>query len=504
MNKNNHNQLIAQFQDFRQQLHRCFKSYSDACMDLLDALSGNTGVSSVVELSLSPLFQRTYNSVYKAIQESFDTSRPNVDKEQKEETNKTEETEQTKGRKEISEKQQQNLITVIAQLVKQPQQRDFYLFVTDTTPNPRPHAKTLQDRGYIYQPNTIKGNKPVNIGNCYSILSLLPEKINPNDAPWSIPLSGERIPLNSQGVDVVSNQLSIVMSDTSLPWHEQLCVLVADTAYSQRSFLLDVSKHKNLVLIARTRSNRIFYQSPPKEESIKRRGCPKKYGQKFNCSDSTTWHEPNQTTTVVQTTSNGRQLTVTVQAWYQMLMRGFKDEKMYRHPFTLIRVHVTDDTNKSVWKPMWLISIGQRHQEISPLIAYQSYRQRFDIEHFNRFGKQRLLMNEFQTPEVSHEENWIRLVLLAYVQLFAAKDLAQHLPRPWERYLQQNHDKIVTPSAVQRDFQRIISQIGKPGRSPKPRGNSTGRVVGQTQPKRSKHPVVKKGNKTNNIKNKAA
>nr|WP_017744324.1 hypothetical protein [Scytonema hofmannii] len=81
-------------------------------------------------------------------------------------------------------------------------------------------------------------------------------------------------------------------------------------------------------------------------------------------------------------------------------------------------------------------------------------------------------MTEFQTPEVKHEENWIRLVLLAYVQLCAAKDLAQHLPRPWERYLKQSHDKIVAPSVVQRDFGRIISEVGKPGRSPKPRSRS--------------------------------
>jgi len=69
-----------------------------------------------------------------------------------------------------------------------------------------------------------------------------------------------------------------------------------------------------------------------------------------------------------------------------------------------------------------------------------------------RFSKQRLLMTEFQTPEVEHEENWIRLVMLSYVQLWAAKDLATHLPRPWERSKEQNDDKIVTPSVVQRDF----------------------------------------------------
>ncbi|GAA6623162.1 hypothetical protein NUACC26_089870 [Scytonema sp. NUACC26] len=48
--------------------------------------------------------------------------------------------------------------------------------------------------------------------------------------------------------------------------------------------------------------------------------------------------------------------------------------------------------------------------------------------------------------------------------LTTTKDLATHLPRPWERYLEQSNDKIVTPSVVQRDFQRIISEIGTPVR----------------------------------------
>jgi IS4 transposase len=76
------------------------------------------------------------------------------------------------------------------------------------------------------------------------------------------------------------------------------------------------------------------------------------------------------------------------------------------------------------------LSSANEREEISPPVAYQSFRQRFDIEHMFRFSKQRLLMMQFQTPDVEHEENWIRLVMLSYVQLWAAKELATHLPRP--------------------------------------------------------------------------
>jgi hypothetical protein len=57
---------------------------------------------------------------------------------------------------------------------------------------------------------------------------------------------------------------------------------------------------------------------------------------------------------------------------------------------------------------------------------------------------------------------------------------------------------------VQRDFQRIISLIGTPTRSPKTRGNSIGRVQGQVQTQRTKHPVVKKKSKSTLAKVKAA
>ncbi len=254
------------------------------------------------------------------------------------------------------------------------------------------------------------------------------------------------------------------MSDKSLPWFDSLCVLAADSSYSERSFLFEQCKHQNLVVIARVRSNRVFYQSnlAPKDDTP-RRGCPKKYGARFSLKESDTWHTPDETTTTQHLTRKGRQLTVMIQAWHNMLMRGTQQEKMYRHPFTLMRISVIDDTNTPLWKPMWLIVIGSQKHQLGCELVYSSYRQRFDIEHMLRFSKQRLLMTQFQTPETEHEENWIRLVLLAYVQLWAAKELARHLPKPWERYLNSSSDTIITPSTVQRDFPRIIQEIGKPG-----------------------------------------
>jgi len=201
----NTNQLIARFQDFRQKLYNCFESCSDACMDLLDALAGNTGANSIAELSLSPLFPRSYNSIYKAIKASFNTNIPKMNKEGERE-------------EEEEEEESNNLIRVVSELIDEPQQRPFYLFATDTTPHPRPYARTLPERGYIYQPNTIKGNKPINVGHCYSVLSILPEKETDSHAAWAIPLSGERVSLEQSGTNVASEQIQSIMCDSSLPF----------------------------------------------------------------------------------------------------------------------------------------------------------------------------------------------------------------------------------------------------------------------------------------------
>ena len=84
---------------------------------------------------------------------------------------------------------------------------------------------------------------------------------------------------------------------------------------------------------------------------------------------------------------------------------------MHLHPFTLLQIRVTDESGKQIWSPMWLIVMGQRRDQLTLLDSWLAYRQRYDLEHFLRFGKQKLLMTAFQTPEVEHEENWVQLTL---------------------------------------------------------------------------------------------
>ncbi len=481
MPQNNYNQERQKFKQFRDKLYQSFNYRRDTLMDLVDAIAANTTARSPVELSLSALFRREYSALYKGIKEF---SR----------TNQTDSAEVDKSQKSQIEAR----TLAIAELVPTPQQKPFYLWALDVTPLPRPYAKTLEERTIIYQPNTVKGNKPINIGHSYSVLTALAEREETGDIPWAIPLTVERVKSDQTGKQVGSQQLKQILTTDNLPWSNHLSVVVVDSDYSAKTFLSEQSQHSNLVVVTRVRSNRVFYQSP-EPKMISSKGHPRWYGAKFDLKDEATWHEPTEVAQTNFTTKKGRLLQVRIQSWSEMLMRGSHDCPMHGQPFTLMRIQVTTTEGISIWKPMWLIMMGQRRNELTINEGYQAYRQRYDIEHLLRFGKQRLLLNASGTPDVEHEENWVSLSFLAYVQLWAARKLASTLPQPWERYLAQKTEGFLSPSLVQRDMNRIITEIGTPANSPKPRGFSSGRATGMIQTKRTRHEVIKKGKKSKKV-----
>jgi hypothetical protein len=101
-------------------------------------------------------------------------------------------------------------------------------------------------------------------------------------------------------------------------------------------------------------------------------------------------------------------------------------------------------------------------------------------------------MSSFQTPDVNHEENWWHLSMLAYCQLYLAAPLAHQLPRPWDAKKISSPSTLLSPSAVQRDFARIINEIGTPAKPPKPRGISPGRRKGvKLQPRKALNIIFK-------------
>ena len=78
---------------------------------------------------------------------------------------------------------------------------------------------------------------------------------------------------------------------------------------------------------------------------------------------------------------------------------------------------------------------GEKRCELPLKECVDNYRDRYDIEHYFRFGKQRLLLDSFQSNKAEHDENWWKLCALSYFQLFLSKEISGAIPEPWERYL---------------------------------------------------------------------
>ena len=466
---------VTTLQQFRQQLYNFFPHRADALLELLDALASNTHARSVVELSLSPLFHREYSSVYAAIEHLFVPSKPE---------------------KATQEQRayEQTLLRLITPYLPAPQQRQYWLLGTDVTYLPRRFARTLSDRTFVHCPNTIKGNKPITIGHNYSILSLLPEKGSPQSPPWVLPLLVRRVQSTEKASQVGAAQIATVVGDKTLPFQDTLSVLVEDSAYSGREHLGSLVRHKNLVSVIRLPANRVVYrqfETPAGEKSSA--GHPTWYGERLGLQDPATGPAPDGTASTTLITKKGQTYTVQLAGWYNMVRTGTRDIPMHKYPFTLVRARVVDAQGRAVFKhAMWLLAIGERRAELSLVAIWEAYGCRYDMEHFYRYGKQRLLWAAFQTPNVAHEENWWRIVQLAYLQLWLARSLAKALPNPWERYLPQSAPGCAAPATVQRDFQRIIGQLGTPAQPPQPRGNAAGRVKGTKPPPRKRQPVIKK------------
>ena len=457
---------ITELKQFRQELYQTFNNRADTLMELVDAVCSNPHARSVVEYSLTPCFRRSYSTIFKA----------------------------------IDEMEMDDLMTarLLAPYLPRPKERPFWLLGTDVTPQPRQFAYTLADRGMVYQPNSIKGNIPVTIGHQYSTTVLFPERESKMSPSWVVPLMTCRVPTDKDKELMGSGQIDALLNDSELPFGNSLCVDVGDTSYSKPACLHANRHHPNLVTIARLRGTRVLYQQfVPDPNEVKRPvGCPRRYGERFSLQECETWHQPDEQMTVTEKSRRGKKYRVDIKIWHNMLMSGKRKPKrlsMHKYPFTLMQVIRYDEKGKLACKrPMWLITIGEKRRELSLLNVYQAYGTRYDIEHFFRFGKQRLLLASFQTPEDVREEKWWQLVHLAYAQLWMARDVTHSLPRPWERNLPEMKRRLISPTLTQRDFGRIIRQIGTPAKPPKHRVNSSGRRKGAKLPPRPHRKVVVK------------
>jgi hypothetical protein len=461
----NTNTCTTALVQFRHRLYQNFTNRADTLMELVDALCSTTSARSVVEYCLAPCFRRSYSTLFKALAEwSWD---------------------------------EKHLARLLSPFLPRPSQHSFWLLGVDVTPQPRPFAHTLPDRSMVYQPNPIAGNIPVTIGHQYSTVALLTEKRAHLSPSWVLPLMTARVASTDDKECVGAAQIDALLLDPTLPFHGQLCVEVADSKYSKPVYLHAHRRHANLITLVRVASNRTFYRQAQGTAEQTGAGHPRWYGARFALGDPSSWPPCDVEALTQHLSRRGKHYRVSIQLWHNYLMRGQRKPKelpMQRYPFTLVRIVFYDQEGKQAFgHPLWLIVVGQRRHQLNAFDIYHAYARRYDLEHFFRFGKQQLLLTDFQTPDTQREEGWWQLAHIAYAQLWLAREVVEALPRPWERNLAAIQSGQISPSLVQRDFGRIIRQLGTPAQPPKPRGISAGRRLGMRLPPRPRQKVVLKG-----------
>mgnify|MGYP001157989291 CR=1 FL=1 len=465
---------IQKLVSFRLQLYSHFHKRKDAIMNLIDALcSYGNQCKSIVELSLASCFERQYSSITDAIADGLPHANwPAIEKL-------------------IFEHSRQDKNVPVK-------------FIVDTTPNPRPFAKTLQDRTIVHVPNPAPGNKPIGVGHQYSVLAILPSDLESQQKHWLIPISAQRVSSEQKGNEIGMQQILSHIDDFELK--EQLTISMGDSLYGTEKCRVLASSQDNLVHIFRLNSKRTIFCKPDANLNLKGKGRKKEYGSKMTLNDITSHVGHEEECQLPWQTKKGKSYHVVIKCWKDKLVRGSRKFKSAKYPLNVIQVSVLDDTGKNVFKnPLWLGIFGQRRHELKLQDCFNDYRSRYDIEHFFRYGKSNLLMSSHQTPDIEHEELWWKLCLVAYYQLYLAKTLAPTLPQPWERYLPEykNKSTISSPSQTQRGFDKVLKEVDTPAAPCIPRGNPVGRKLGDNMIKRELAPIKFK-NKTKNKNDKKA
>ncbi len=463
------NETISKTKEFRAQLFRLFKYRPDAIMDLVDAIADQE-CRNVIEASLSPLFRRQYSSITDAVDNLFRRT-----------TN-----EHPKG-SEIQE-DQLRLSRLLADQCPSPKVKGFTLLATDCTARPRIYSRKVADRTIVHAPNHVPGQKPITVGHEYSHVVYLPEDEQDRNAHWTFPLSVRRVHSNESGPKVGFEQVKSLITQSSLC--KNLCVVVADAAYSTKEWVVRGSSIPNMVQISRLRNNRILYRKSVSVVEVRRRGRPASYGEPFKLDQVSA---PDEEIRLDKIMPSGKSRVVVISAWSNILIRGDRLYRTDQCPVDVVRVQVLSQDGRQIFKkPLFLLVAGNRRKELRLREIYESYVQRYDIEHYFRFGKQKLLMARSQTPDTRHEENLSSITMLSYVMLYLTRELASETRRRWDGRSRVLKNRTISPTLVQRDYRRIIQEIGTPARFPKTRGKSPGRRSGDVVQCRLPAPVIRK------------
>jgi hypothetical protein len=442
---------------FRQELYqRALIRRRDTLFELMEAVLCTPGPSTLVRLSLSPLFHRRWPSVPDALAEGA------VDEAQ--------------------------IRLLLCSHIPQPPSGEPPIWACDGSVWPRPKAETSPERTYGHWTSQGLPQEGVIPAWEYQWLGVVPT----TTGSWFLPL------------DVARRVPNTVMKPTQLAIAQLQSVLAAlrSRAYPRPIVTFDsnydlgelaeaiqtgpYTKRLEIDALVRLHPKRTFFRRPD-PASYSGRGRRPIHGLPFRLPDPSTYGTPDREMCTTDPTHGE----VHICAWQDLHPFGKADLSV-----TVIRIeveHLPKSGHKP--KPLWLGWISL-FPLTDLLAAWGWYRRRFVCEHGFRFFKQDLGWTTVRPRWPKAADRWTWLIVVATWHLWLARALVIDQRLPWERVLPSNR---LTPGRVRRVVGTILAGLRHPQAPVRQRGKSPGRAIGCRPGRRQRYKVVKRPRKPSQL-----
>jgi hypothetical protein len=378
-------------------------------------------------------------------------------------------------------------------------------FQTDVVNLFRQHSPCVQGRQYRHRANNvIAGNQPLGIGFGFSFVNLA-------DFPssWSLPFDLRRIDEHEDEIEVAVEQIRRICE--SEEFLGSLQINAADSSYGVAKYISQVNGISNLVNIIRLRHGNKVDES----EYLETKGAPQIYGSQYYLIEASGWKEyrtkkkitrkyltsiyekqADEFAEIEKVTKKGKPLRIELRRCKQMKMRSKRGNSMKEVEFDIVGIRVFHrETGARIFKQdVFAAVVGERREELSIEEIAEVFYHRFDLEVTNRFLKQNLFLETYQTPDVQHLDNWTELATEAMWLLWTASEEVENVCEKWQQYSTPKVAKggRKTPSQTRKGMERLILTFEQEKYLPKKCKKGRGREKGQKLEPRKQYKVVKK------------
>lgn len=427
-------------QAFRHGMYHCFGNAKDALFNLVDALASEAGARSFPELSFSPFFERSWASLYEALEDGqIDATR---------------------------------LRQIFVDFAPLPAAGEVVFLGVDTSNLYRPEAETAEDRTLVPMANLPKNTHAVSPGWVVSHVVLLPTRAGQG----TYVLDAARVASTELATEVAARQLRAVVA--LLRARGLHPIILGDRWYACAPFLARLADVEAASLV-RVKKNRVFYRAAP-ARLPGQLGASRKDGQRFQCQDGSSHGTPDESWEGL----DAKGACIEVRCWHHLHLRQARTVEV-----SLIQI-IRHGASGKARDPRisWFVWKGQRAAPLAEISS--TYRLRYSHEHGYRFDKQELLWDGPRLSSPQRTERWTHLVACAHNLLVLARPLLEGSYRPWE-----TRPAVPTLTQVRRAMPTLLHQLGTPARAPQLRGKAPGRAKGFHPKPRLRHPVIRKTSK---------